>query len=145
MRAYLIKNSSGIVKVSINGPCEIVVMSLSPRQPENYSTSFLKQDLQKLYGSAMGSISDSDEALNIFVTRFLKGRHRSSPSDQGSPQGMPISNSFSKLGSVKIERHSHLQTEGVKSSPKHDRKCLAPDILIFRFSVRAVYLSLAEG
>ena len=85
IRAYLIKDSSRIVKIGIDGPCEIIVMSLCPHQPENRSTCFFEQDLQKLYGSALGSISDSDEALNIFVTRLKGGRHRNSTTSQTEP------------------------------------------------------------
>ena len=99
MRAYLIENSSRIVEVGINGPREVLLMSLSPHQPENGSITMflLEQDLQKLYGSAVRSISDSDEALNIFVTRLMGGRHRNSTANQVESQRVTISNSFSKF------------------------------------------------
>lgn len=44
-RAYLIKNSTRVVKVGIDGPCEIFVVSLWPHQLDNGSKIFLKSNL----------------------------------------------------------------------------------------------------
>lgn len=103
MGVYLIKDGTRVVKVGIDGPLQIFVMSLCPHQTDTDSRQSSKPNLQILCSSDVRGTSDSDKALNIFVAGLVDGRHCSSKANQVWPHRMIILNSFSntRIKSVK--------------------------------------------
>ena len=75
MGAYLIENSTRVVKVGIDGPLQLFVMSLCSHQPSFEAECSSKPNLKVLCSSAGRSTGDSHKVFNISVARLVDGRH----------------------------------------------------------------------